>query len=147
MKLISLTAAAAGMIAALIVTPAIADDSLYSRLGGYDAIAAVTDDFLERLENDDKLGRFFQGVSDDSLVRIRQHIVDLVCARTGGPCKYTGRDMKTAHDGLGITKADWERSNMRFGETLAKFKVPENEQKELAGVIAPLEKQIVEGGS
>jgi hemoglobin len=147
MKLVSLIAATAGLVAALLVKPAIADDSLYSRLGGYDAIAAVTDDFLARLEKDDKLGRFFQGVSADSLVRIRQHVVDLVCAQTGGPCKYIGRDMKTAHAGLGITKADWERSNMRFGETLAKFKVPEKEQKELAGVLAPLEKVIVDSGS
>ena len=71
----------------------------------------------------------------------------MVCAQTGGPCKYTGRDRKTAHAGLGITKADWERSNMRFGETLAKFKVPEKEQKELAGLLAPLEKLIVDSGS
>ena len=148
MKLISLAAATAGIAAALLIQPAIAKDkSLYERIGGYDAIAAVTDDFLARLENDDRLGRFFQGVSDDSVIRIRQHVVDLVCANTGGPCKYTGRDMKTSHAGLGITKEDWERSNMRFGETLAKFNVPEKEQKELAGALAPLEKQIVDSGT
>jgi hemoglobin len=137
-----------GLVAAIYVQPAIAKDkSLYERLGGYDAIAAVTDDFLERLAKDDKLGRFFQGVSADSLIRIRQHVVDLVCAQAGGPCKYTGRDMKTAHAGLGITRADWKRSNMRFGETLAKFNVPGKEQEELAGLLAPLEKLIVDSGS
>ena len=148
MKPISLLIAAAGLGAVLCVQPALAEDkSLYERIGGYNAIAAVTDDFLARLENDDKLGRFFVGLSDDSVAKVRQHVVDLVCAKTGGPCLYTGRDMKTVHTGLGITKEDWERSNMRFGETLAKFNVPEKEQKELAGAIAPLEKQIVEGGS
>ena len=148
MRLISLLVAAIGLVAAAYIQPAIAEDkSLYERLGGYDAIAAVADDFLGRLEKDDKLGRFFQGVSDDSVIRIRQHVVDLVCAQTGGPCKYTGRDMKTSHAGLGITKQDWERSNMRFGETLAKFNVPAKEQKELAGLLAPLEKLIVDGGS
>jgi len=148
MKLISLCVATVGLIATLLIRPALAEDkSLYERIGGYDAIAAVTDDFLARLEKDDKLGRFFQGVSDDSVIRIRQHVIDLICAQTGGPCKYTGRDMKTAHAGLGITKADWDRSNQRFGETLAKFKVPDKEQKELAALLAPLEKLIVDKGS
>src|SRR4051812_45387602 len=106
MKFTSLAVATAGLIATLLIRPALAEDkSLYQRIGGYDAIAAVTDDFLARLEKDDKLGRFFQGVSDDdSVIRIRQHVIDLVCAQTGGPCKYTGRDMKTAHAGLGIIK-------------------------------------------
>ena len=86
MKPISLLMAAAGLGAVLFVTPALAKDkSLYERIGGYDAIAAVTDDFLARLENDDKLGRFFVGISDDSVAKIRQHVVDLVCAKTGGP--------------------------------------------------------------
>ena len=148
MKQLSRMIAAAGIAAAIFTGPAIAEDkSLYVRLGGYDAIAAVTDDFLARLEKDDKLGRFFIGVSDDSLARIRQHVVDLVCAKAGGPCIYTGRDMLTAHAGLGISKADWERSNKRFGETLAKFKVPDKEQKDLAAAIAPLEKVIVDKGS
>ena len=148
MKQLSRMIAAAGLAAAIFVEPAIAEDkSLYLRLGGYEAIAAVTDDFLARLEKDDKLGRFFVGVSDDSLARIRQHVVDLVCAKAGGPCLYTGRDMMTAHAGLGISKADWERSNKRFGETLAKFKVPDKEQKDLAAAIAPLEKVIVDKGS
>jgi hemoglobin len=148
MKLFSLMIAAAGLGAVLLTRPALAEDkSLYQRIGGYDAIAAVIDDFLARLEKDKKLGRFFQGVSTDSLMRIRQHVVDLVCAKTGGPCYYTGRDMKTTHAGLGITKADWDLSLKRFGETLAKFKVPEKEQKELAATLAPLEKQIVDSGT
>ena len=68
MKQLSRMIAAAGIAAAIVIKPAVAEDkSLYLRLGGYDAIAAVTDDFLARLEKDDKLGRFFIGVSDDSL--------------------------------------------------------------------------------
>lgn len=148
MKPMSYLVAAAGIAAALLVKPALADDkSLYLRLGGYDALAAVTDDFLGRLEKDNELGRFFQGVSKDSVMRIRQHVVDLICARTGGPCYYTGRDMKTAHAGLGITKANWDHMLTLFGKTLARFKVPDKEQQELAGALAPLEKQIVDGAS
>ena len=119
------------------------EKSLYQRLGGYDAIAAVSDEFIARLATDDQEKRFFIGFSDDSKMRIRQLLVDLVCKSSGGPCYYTGRDMKTAHAGAGITKADWDRSLGIFVEVLNKFKVPEKEQKDLAALLSPLEKDIV----
>jgi hemoglobin len=120
------------------------EKSLYQRLGGYDAIAAVSDEFIARLAGDEQEKRFFIGFSDDSKMRIRQHLVDFVCKAAGGPCYYTGRDMKTAHAGSGVTKADWDRSLKIFGEVLAKFKVPDKEQHELAAMLTPLEKDIVE---
>ena len=83
-------------------------------------------------------------MSTDSKIRIRQLLVDLVCKSTGGPCVYTGRDMKTAHAGAGITKADWDRSLKIFGDVLNKFKVPEKEQQELAALLLPLEKDVVD---
>ena len=132
-------------VAALGTSPALAaDKSLYQRLGGYDAIAAVSDEFIGRLATDDKEKRFFVGFSNDSKSHIRQHLVDLMCKVTGGPCVYTGRDMKTVHAGIGVTKADWDHSLKIFGEVLTKLKVPEKEQKDLAGLLGPLEKDIVE---
>jgi len=118
--------------------------TLYQRLGGYDAIAAVSDEFIGRLAADDQEKRFFVGFSNDSKMRIRQLLVDLVCKSSGGPCYYLGRDMKTAHAGSGVTKADWDRSLKIFGEVLNKFQVPEKEQQELAALLVPLEKDIVE---
>jgi hemoglobin len=120
------------------------EKSLYRRLGGYDAIAAVSDEFIARLATDDQEKRFFVGFSNDSKARIRQHLIDLVCKSTGGPCLYSGRDMKTAHAGAGVSKADWDHSLKIFGEVLNKFKVPEKEQQELAALLVPLEKDIVE---
>ena len=118
--------------------------SLYQRLGGYDAIAAVSDEFIKRLATDEQEKRFFIGFSDDSKARIRQHIVDFICKAAGGPCLYTGRDMKTAHGGSGVTKADWDRTLKIFGEVLDKFQVPDQERKDIAAAIGPLEKDIVE---
>ena len=83
-----------------------ASPALYTRLGGYDAIAAVTDDFLGRLAADKQMSRFFVGVSADSLRKLRQHVVDQLCEASGGPCYYFGRSMKTVHAGLGITESD-----------------------------------------
>lgn len=119
-------------------------DSLYKRLGGYDALAAVTDDFIGALATDPKLGRFFVGASDNSKARIRQLVVDQLCAATGGPCVYIGRDMKTAHKGLRITEEDWNIAVKHLLNTLNKFKVKEAEQKELAGALSGLKADIVE---
>jgi hemoglobin len=120
-----------------------AQDSLYKRLGGYDALAPVTDDFIGRLATDAKLGRFFVGLSTDSKIRVRQHVVDFLCVATGGPCKYTGRDMVTAHTGLNITEDDWTSSVQHLTATLNKFKVPAREQQDVISAIAPLKSQIV----
>lgn len=140
-------ALSASLIVSLFVpaAPALSQgQSLYQRLGGYDAIAAVTQDFIGRLAVDEKLARFFVGFSTDSKLRIQQDVIDLICQQTGGPCRYSGRDMKTTHAGIGITKEDWDRSIAAFGETMKAFNVPEQEQKDLAALILPLEKDIVE---
>lgn len=118
--------------------------SLYQRLGGYDAIAAVTDDFIGRLATDKVLSRFFVGHSEDSLKRIRQHVVDQLCAATGGPCIYTGRDMKTSHKGMGISEAEWNIAAGHLVATLDKFKVPAKEKDEVLGAVSSLKKDIVE---
>lgn len=118
--------------------------SLYARLGGYDAIAAVTDDFFGRMMKDPQLGRFFKNMSEDSKIRARQLTVDLLCHMTGGPCYYIGRDMKRAHQGMGITEGDWDLSVKYLKETLNKFKVPDKEQEEVLKAISGTKKDIVE---
>lgn len=119
-------------------------NSLYKRLGGYDALAAVTDDFITRLATDRQLARFFGGASDDSKKRLRQHVIDFLCQATGGPCVYTGRDMKTSHKGLGITGADWDAGVKHLVATLDKFKVPKKEKDEVLAAVSGLRADIVE---
>ncbi|MCG3162092.1 MAG: hypothetical protein JMDDDDMK_03331 [Acidobacteria bacterium] len=118
--------------------------SLYHRLGGYDALAAVTDDFIGRLAADKELGRFFTGASDDSKKRIRQLVLDQLCQATGGPCVYIGRDMKTVHKGLKITEKDWDIAVRHLTATLDKFKAPSREKHEVLTAISSLKKDIVE---
>jgi hemoglobin len=120
------------------------EESLYKRLGGYDAIAAVTDDFIGRLVTNKALARFFSGTSTDSKKRIRQLVVDQLCALTGGPCVYIGREMKTAHAGMGIAEADWNEAVKDLLDTLAKFKVPQKEKDELVAIVASTKNDIVE---
>jgi hemoglobin len=136
------------LLVLLIATLASADQhqeqSLYKRLGGYDAIAAVTDDFIGRMASDKALSRFFVGHSKESLGRIRQLVVDQLCAATGGPCIYIGRDMKSSHQGMGITEGDWNAAVAHLVATLDKFKVPERERKEILGAVSSFKNDIVD---
>jgi hemoglobin len=128
----------------LFSTKSYSQESLYKRLGGYDALAAVTDDFIGRLAANKDLSRFFVGLSDDSKVKIRQHIIDFLCNKTGGPCAYTGRTMKDTHKGLKITENDWKTSADLLGETLKKFNVPKKETDEVFAFVTSLKNDIVE---
>jgi hemoglobin len=118
--------------------------SLYQRLGGYDAIAVVSDDFIGRLAADKQLNRFLVGLSTDSQKRLRQNVVDQLCQATGGPCLYIGRPMKTAHAGLGITESDWDLTVKHLIASLDKFKVPEKEKNEFLALASSLKPDIVE---
>ncbi len=136
--------AASLMLPFLVAAAPAQDQTLYQRLGGYDAIAAVTDDFLAQLTTDEEFAVFFVGMSDDTVKRVRQDVVDFFCQATGGPCFYTGRDMKTTHAGLGISAELWQKSLGFFVNSMNKLNVPEDVQADLAAAVGPLEKDIVE---
>lgn len=97
------------MLLAIVCTiqPSWSADSLYKRLGGYDAIAGFVDTAFPRVATHPQLTHLFRGHSGISQMRQRQLIVDALCAASGGPCFYTGREMKPVHVGLGITSAQW----------------------------------------
>lgn len=124
--------------------PASAPDRLYRRLGGYDVIAAVADDFLAWGWADKQLGRFFAGHSEGSFKALRQQVVNLLCELTGGSCVYAGRDMKTAHKGLRVTQADWKIADDLFVAALNKHKIGTQEQSEFMQIIRNMKSLIVE---
>jgi hemoglobin len=120
------------------------EPTLYKRLGGYDAIAAVVDDFIGRMVADPGLSRFFAGFSNDSKGRIRQLVVDQLCAATGGPCVYIGRGMKESHMGSGISEKDWQRSTELLIASMDKYKVGQKEKAEVVAALSTLKPDIVE---
>ena len=121
-----------------------AEKTLYARLGGYDAIAAVVDEFLQTLSSDPQMGRFSAGMNLERRQRNRQLTLDYLCAATGDPTLYLGQDMKTAHAGLGINASDWQIAMDHVQRALTKFKLPEPESKELMAVLSSLADQIIE---
>jgi len=118
--------------------------TLYERLGGYDAIAAVVDALMVRIKNDDKLRRFYDHRGADGIVREQQLLVDFLCASSGGPMVYTGRDMKRAHVGMRLDEEDWKRAMAHLNATLDTFEVPEHEKAEVMSFHENLKSEIVE---
>ena len=119
-------------------------DTLYRRLGGYDAIVAVVDDLLARLKADAQLGRFWQHRGKDGVLRERQLLINFLCSSAGGPLIYVGRDMTTAHKGMGISDSDWQAFIGHVDDTLSTFEVPEDERTSVLGFIGGLKADIVE---
>ena len=117
--------------------------SLYERLGRYDGIAKIADEYLKGVRADPQFARF-SGRGADSLARARQLLKDQLCALTGGPCVYIGRDMRRAHGGLGITDADWSASMKHMESALEKCQVSGTDRREFLSVIESLRQQIVE---
>jgi hemoglobin len=118
--------------------------TLYERLGGYDAIAAVASDLLPRLQADAQLGRFWQHRGEDGVKREKQLLIDFLCSCAGGPLYYTGRDMKTAHKGMKISENDWTRFLGHLSATLDAFQVPQAEREEAVAFIHSTKPDIVE---
>ena len=124
--------------------PAPGEPSLYARLGGYDAIAAVCDALLTRLKADAQLARFWRDRALDSVRREQQHLVDFLCSCAGGPVYYMGRDMATAHRGIGISAADWNLFLGHLKAILDHFQVPPREYGEVTAFVDSLRKDCVE---
>jgi hemoglobin len=120
------------------------DKSLYERLGGYDAIAAVVAALMVRIKGDNKLRRFYDHRGADGIAREQQLLVDYLCASSGGPMVYTGRDMKTLHIGMRLDEEDWQRAIDHLTATLAAFQVPEPEKSEMLAFTESLKPEIVE---
>jgi len=121
-----------------------ASRTLYERLGGYDAIAAVVGDFAPRLMADPQLGRFWQNRGQDGIQREKQLLIDYLCNAAGGPVYYTGRDMKMAHEGMRIGETDWQIMIDHLTATLERFNVPAAEKGDVLAFVESTKAEIVE---
>lgn len=121
------------------------DQSLYERLGGYEAVSAVANDLLPRLQADPQLARFWNHRGDDGVTREKQLLIDFLCSNAGGPVYYTGRDMKLSHEGMQITESDWAAFLGHLDATLGAFQVPKREHDEVVAFIQTTRSDIVEG--
>src|SRR5712691_8307719 len=123
-----------------------ARESLYNRLGGVYAIAAVVDDFINRVMDDPRLNA--NPKVDEAHHRVTRAgfkylVTEQVCAAAGGPQRYTGRSMADSHAHLGITEGEWQAFLDDLRQTFARFRVPAAEQQELFAIVESTKKDIV----
>ena len=122
------------------------EKSLYDRLGGNQAIAAVVDEFVARVAADARINSFFSKTASDPerLKTFKNHLVNQICEASGGPCKHTGKDMKSAHMGMGVSGADFNALVEDLVMALDKFEVGKTEKDQLLGALGPMKGDIVE---
>ena len=120
------------------------EQSLYHRLGGFDAIAGAMDELIQRITSDPEIGFFWKGHSASTMRKERQLAVEFLSEAFGGPINYIGRDMKTTHTGLGITERHWEIFTGHLVATLDKFGVQGIEREEFLAAASSLKGDIVE---
>ena len=123
-----------------------ATPSLYERLGGVYAIAAVVDDFIDRIMDDPRLNanpKVDEAHHRVSRAGFKYLVTEQVCEATGGPQRYTGRTMYDSHAHLAITEPEWRAFLDDLGQTLAKFHVPPAEQRELLAIVESTKQDIV----
>jgi hemoglobin len=115
--------------------------SLYDRLGGKEAISAVVDEFAKNVLGDARINKKF---AQSDATRLVTNLKEFVCQATGGPCQYTGLDMKTAHKRMGVTTGEFNALVEDLVKALDTFKVPDKEKNELLGALGPMKSDIVE---
>jgi hemoglobin len=115
--------------------------SLYDRLGGIDAINALTESWVARVGGDDRANKKF---ARTDIARLKKEVADQLCEATGGPCTYTGRSMRETHAGMKTTAGEFEVVMQHLGATLDELNVPKSEHDELVGLLRPMRGDIVE---
>ncbi|GIX37293.1 MAG: group 1 truncated hemoglobin [Silanimonas sp.] len=114
--------------------------SLYERLGGAEGIDAITFDLLARSVADPRIAEDFV---EADLVNLHERLVEQLCALSGGPCTYGGRDMRAAHAGLGLTEADFNALVEHLVDAMRARGVPLSAQNELLAILAPMRREVI----
>ncbi len=112
--------------------------SLYERLGGVYSIAAVVDDFIDRVMDDPRLNanpKVDEAHHRVSRAGFKYLVTEMVCWATGGPQKYTGRSMRDSHEHLDITPGEWVSFIDDLHQTFEHFQVPAAERAELRAIV------------
>ena len=123
-----------------------AQKSLYDRLGGVYAIAAVIDDLIDRVMDNPRLNanpKVDEAHHRVSRAGFKYLVTEMVCGATGGPQQYSGRSMRDSHVHLDITEEEWQVFLADLQACLEHFAVPKAEQGELFALVESTKSDIV----
>lgn len=129
------------LLAALLFSPLSFAQSLYQQLGEQQGIETIVEEMLYRVGGDERIAHHFDGVD---IMRVHKLISEQVCDLSGGPCDYSGEDMKTSHRNMGVDNADFNALVEHLIAAMEKEDVPVSAQNRLLGVLAPMHSDIVE---
>lgn len=121
-------------------SPAVDPQSLYARLGQRAGIEAVMTDFVNRAAKDRRINKRFANTDAKALIA---KLTDQLCQASGGPCRYTGKDMKTAHAGMKITNREWNITVAHIAAAMRAKRVGRKEQREVLAALGPMRNDIV----
>ena len=116
------------------------DDSLYQALGGQGGLTTLMDRFMERLLADARMRPFFK---DADQQHVKEQLVLQLCEVSGGPCRRDGPDMKKAHDGMDVTRGDFNALVEVLQDTMDAQGIPFVAQNRLLAKLAPMHRQII----
>lgn len=117
-----------------------AEETLYERLGEREGIAAVVDEFYDRLVADEAIGPLFEGADVESL---RETQTDFLCEAAGGPETYDATPVREAHLDVPLTPELLERTIEHLESILAEFGVPEEDANAVVGAITAYEDDLL----
>ena len=141
-SLVSFAIAASALLAAgaSFAQMAPGTDQLYKAFGEKAGLVALMDDFMTRLLADPRTGPHFQPANQQ---RIKEQLVEQLCALGGGPCVYKGADMKSSHANLDIKKSDFHALVEVLQASMDAKGIPFRKQNEMLALLAPMNRDII----
>jgi hemoglobin len=115
-------------------------DSLYSRIGGSEAVSAIASELVDRAAHDPLTARSWEKVE---LSRVKQMLAEYLCSQTGGGCTYTGDSMKDVHAGLDITEAEMYRLVEQLREVMQDRHIALRDRNAVLAILAPTKRDVV----
>ena len=116
------------------------NDQLYKAFGEKPGLVALMDDFMVRLLADARTGPHFKPANQQ---RVKEQLVDQLCALSGGPCAYKGADMKSSHANLEISKSDFHALVEVLQASMDAKGIPFRKQGEMLALLAPMHRDII----
>jgi hemoglobin len=136
----SLSSGSAFAQSAPAAAPAAASPALYQAFGEKPGLVKLMDDFMVRLLADPRTGPHFKPSNQQ---RVKEQLVEQLCALSGGPCVYKGADMKTAHANLDITKADFHALVEVLQQSMDAQGIPFRNQNQMLALLAPMHRDTI----
>ena len=114
--------------------------SLYAKLGGKAGLNVIVNEFTQLVTDDPRINFTF---ADIDLDKFKALLSEQLCELSGGPCKYTGRDMHAAHVKLAIDNAQFNALAEDLYEAMERVRIPYRVQNQLMALLAPMQRDIV----